>query len=53
MLDQTSISVPLRLASGPLALDSELPFRAFLERLPAGAYTCDPDGLITYFKPPP
>jgi diguanylate cyclase (GGDEF)-like protein/PAS domain S-box-containing protein len=22
-----------------------------LEKLPAGAYTCDPDGLITYFNP--
>ena len=25
-------------------------FRRFLETLPAGAYTCDPDGLITYFN---
>jgi two-component system sensor kinase FixL len=22
-----------------------------LEKLPAGAYTCDPEGLITYFNP--
>lgn len=50
MLDQTSIGIPLRLSSGPLVFNNELPFRAFLERLPAGAYTCDPDGLITYFN---
>ena len=50
MLDQTSIGTPLRLPSGPLVFNNELPFRAFLERLPAGAYTCDPDGLITYFN---
>jgi PAS domain-containing protein len=25
-------------------------FRLLLEKLPAGAYTCDPDGLITYFN---
>ena len=50
MLDQTSIAIPLRLSSGPLVFNNELPFRAFLERLPAGAYTCDPNGLITYFN---
>src|ERR1700704_3812823 len=50
MLDQTSIGIPLRLSSGPLVFNNELPFRAFLERLPAGAYTCDPEGLITYFN---
>jgi hypothetical protein len=26
------------------------PFRRLLENLPAGAYTCDPRGLITYFN---
>jgi excisionase family DNA binding protein len=26
-------------------------FRRLLETLPAGAYTCDADGLITYFNP--
>jgi len=26
-------------------------FRRLLEKLPAGAYTCDADGLITYFNP--
>src|SRR5206468_7094115 len=25
-------------------------FHRLLETLPAGAYTCDPDGLITYFN---
>ncbi|HKE41130.1 MAG TPA: PAS domain S-box protein [Casimicrobiaceae bacterium] len=29
----------------------EFRFRQLLERLPAGAYTCDPEGLITYFNP--
>ena len=29
---------------------SESTLRHLLERLPAGAYTCDPDGLITYFN---
>ena len=28
----------------------EAHFRRLLENLPAGAYTCDPDGLITYFN---
>ena len=28
-----------------------LEFRRLLERLPAAAYTCDADGLITYFNP--
>jgi two-component sensor histidine kinase len=29
----------------------EWPFRRLLEKLPAGAYSCDPQGLITYFNP--
>ncbi|MGQ0539155.1 MAG: PAS domain S-box protein, partial [Gemmatimonadaceae bacterium] len=29
---------------------SELEFQRLLEALPAGAYTCDPGGLITYFN---
>ena len=29
-----------------------LEFHRLLETLPAGAYTCDPDGLITYFNAP-
>lgn len=28
----------------------ELQFRRLLEKLPAGAYTCDSEGLITYFN---
>ena len=28
----------------------EAEFRRLLEHLPAGAYTCDPDGLITYYN---
>lgn len=50
MLEQITARLPKTLPSGPLVFNSELPFRAFLERLPAGAYTCDPDGLITYFN---
>lgn len=30
---------------------SDLEFRRLLERLPAAAYTCDTEGLITYFNP--
>src|SRR5687768_10817249 len=30
--------------------NDELAFRQLLDRLPAGAYTCDPGGLITYFN---
>ena len=29
---------------------SEIEFRHLLEKLPAGAYTCDANGLITYFN---
>src|SRR5437660_12842173 len=29
---------------------SDLQFRQLLETLPAGAYTCDAEGLITYFN---
>jgi signal transduction histidine kinase len=32
-------------------LPSERVFRRLLDKLPAGAYTCDPDGLITWFNP--
>jgi signal transduction histidine kinase len=32
------------------AVDSELRFRRLLEKLPAGAYTCDAQGLITYYN---
>ena len=30
--------------------NSDLQFRRLLEKLPAGAYTCGPEGLITYFN---
>ncbi len=33
------------------AAEGEFQFRRLLEKLPAGAYTCDADGLITYFNP--
>lgn len=29
---------------------SDLAFRHMVEKLPAAAYTCDADGLITYFN---
>lgn len=32
------------------ASKSELQFRALLEKLPAAAYTCDAEGLITYYN---
>ncbi len=32
------------------AVDSELRFRRLLEKLPAAAYTCDAQGLITYYN---
>ncbi|MGE5443418.1 MAG: PAS domain-containing protein, partial [Ignavibacteriales bacterium] len=32
------------------ALRGELHFRRLLEKLPVGAYTCNPEGLITYFN---
>ncbi|HXI93254.1 MAG TPA: PAS domain-containing protein, partial [Blastocatellia bacterium] len=35
-------------SSGPPG--GELQFRHLLETLPAGAYTCDPEGLITYYN---
>jgi PAS domain S-box-containing protein len=33
-----------------MPLLGELEFRSLLEKLPAGAYTCDAEGLITYFN---
>ena len=50
MLDESALKVSPGPQSGPLVLNSELRFRGLLEKLPAGAYTCDPDGLITYFN---
>jgi signal transduction histidine kinase len=41
----------VRLSSAKAALrDGELHFRSLLDKLPAGGYTCDPEGLITYFN---
>src|SRR4051794_36380782 len=34
----------------PLPADSAAQFQELLEGLPAGAYTCNADGLITYFN---
>jgi signal transduction histidine kinase/ActR/RegA family two-component response regulator len=38
------------LPPGVYVQSSELRFRRLLEKLPAGAYTCDTAGLITYFN---
>jgi PAS domain S-box-containing protein len=35
---------------GSLVNYGEVEFRRLLEKLPAGAYMCDPDGLITYYN---
>ena len=32
------------------AVDRDLRFRRLLEKLPAAAYTCDAQGLITYYN---
>ena len=40
----------LKLQTESILYHSELQFRRLLEKLPAGAYTCDADGLITYFN---
>ena len=45
----------VRRKSGPRTLkpplkQGELEFRRLLEKLPAGAYMCDPNGLITYYN---
>jgi two-component sensor histidine kinase len=34
----------------PALHPDEVQFHRLLEKLPAGAYTCDPEGLITYFN---
>ena len=31
--------------------DSAVQFQSLLDKLPAGGYICDPDGLITHFNP--
>jgi PAS domain S-box-containing protein len=40
----------LRKIRSSLLRKGELEFRRLLEKLPAGAYTCNPQGLITYFN---
>src|ERR687890_2384619 len=35
---------------GSTPREGDLHFRRLLEKLPAGAYTCDPEGLITYYN---
>jgi signal transduction histidine kinase/ActR/RegA family two-component response regulator len=47
MLEQAKVSA---LEGGLFLRGSELQFQNLLEKLPAGAYTCDPEGLITYFN---
>ena len=39
-----------RVQERPLPRGAELQFRRLLDRLPAAAYTCDVDGLISYFN---
>jgi diguanylate cyclase (GGDEF)-like protein len=39
-----------RQQAGSSLQNGEMHFRRLLEKLPAGAYTCDPEGLITYFN---
>ncbi|HVF59787.1 MAG TPA: ATP-binding protein [Thermoanaerobaculia bacterium] len=42
-------TAPLQTSAIPLPW-SALEFRRLLEKLPAGAYTCDPHGLITFYN---
>ncbi|HEV3418208.1 MAG TPA: PAS domain S-box protein [Pirellulales bacterium] len=37
-------------AAGSKGNQSQMDLRSLLERIPAGAYTCDQEGLITYFN---
>src|SRR5439155_18120456 len=50
MFESTTAARRQGLQSGTLTRNGELYFRSLLEKLPAGAYTCNPDGLITYFN---
>jgi PAS domain-containing protein len=38
------------LAVKPARLRSDAEFHGLLEMLPAGAYLCDPEGLITFYN---
>jgi PAS domain S-box-containing protein len=40
------------MAASSKAHQSQTDFLKFLDRLPAGAYICDPEGMITYFNQP-
>ncbi len=51
MDDRTNETDPLRGPATEPRLRGEWEFRRLLEKLPAGAYTCDAEGLITYFNP--
>ncbi len=46
---QGDAATPVRAAGLP-PLDRELVFGMLLDELPAGAYVCDADGLITYYN---
>jgi PAS domain S-box-containing protein len=50
MTESTSGDSPATGGSSVAPFGIETEFRRLLDRLPAGAYTCDPDGLITYFN---
>ena len=50
MLEQVRDKKNPRRASDTARKKSEIEFRRLLEKLPAGAYTCDPEGLITYYN---
>jgi PAS domain S-box-containing protein len=47
--DQAEFDLGLQITS--VLAGSDLSFWHMLEKLPAGAYACDPEGLITYFNP--
>src|SRR5690348_3925861 len=42
--------LPERQSGIVLQQETEIQFRRLLEKLPAGAYTCDTTGLITYYN---
>jgi len=41
---------PTRMTDSDALSAGEHHFQTLLDKLPAGAYTCDPDGLITYYN---
>ena len=43
-------SSPHLAGSNPFIPSGEIEFRRLLDKLPAGAYMCDPRGLITYYN---